>query len=135
MHAPVPLTADLSGGVTIKNLEQSVCITPLIWDGMGFKKRIGPSNNAGSSEGYAYFSTQAAKKTAEFLVLLDIGCNRPKVTKKALSSGQENLGGQCVGQHVFLVIRDVRYYGSALATAEYHGGKKIGHRAEGFIAK
>jgi hypothetical protein len=89
MHAAVPLTADSQGRVTIRNQEQSLCITPLLRDGVQFQKRSGAPSKPGVVEDHAFFSTQITKKSAEFLVLLDIGCKAPKVTTKLTPAGRE----------------------------------------------
>jgi hypothetical protein len=75
--------------VTIRNQEQSLCITPLLRDGVQFQKRSGAPSKPGVVEDHAFFSTQITKKSAEFLVLLDIGCKAPKVTTKLTPAGRE----------------------------------------------
>ncbi len=87
-HAAVPIAAEADGKVTIRNHDQSVCITPLLREGLEFHNRTGAPEKSGTAEGHAFYSSRAAV-SAEFLFLLDIGCKNLVVALRATASGRE----------------------------------------------
>lgn len=86
MHAPVLMTVDNKNAVTIKNVDRSVCIRPLT-QGLTFVKRVGAASKTGTFEDHAAF-TAPLSKSAEFLLLLDVGCKNPAVSLTNTTSGR-----------------------------------------------
>lgn len=80
MHAAAPFTLEANGLITVENQEQSLCITQLLGDGTEFHRRQATATRPGAFEDHAAFVLREAKKSGEFLVLLDIGCKHPKVS-------------------------------------------------------
>jgi hypothetical protein len=89
MHGSAPITPNHEGTIKILNKGQSLCITPLLRDGLRFDKRTDAPSRPGVFEDHGFFATQTAQKSAEFLFLLDIGCNAPSITLRTVSSGKE----------------------------------------------
>jgi hypothetical protein len=79
IHAPVSMTVESPSSVKIAAGGQSVCVRDLNGNAP-FAKWSGPAPKAGVVEDHGAFYLKAAgKTTAEFLVLLDVGCKRPAV--------------------------------------------------------
>ncbi|UMR28359.1 heparinase II/III family protein [Massilia sp. MB5] len=87
MHAAGPLTADAAGKVTITNVDRSVCLTDLS-SGSVFATRSGPPPKAGAVENHGAYVKTTAATSAEFLVVLDVGCKRPAISLSATASGR-----------------------------------------------
>jgi hypothetical protein len=80
LHAPVAMTVESPSSVRIALNGQSVCVRSLYPDA-AFAKWTGPAPRSGVVEDHgAFYLKGAANATAEFLVLLDVGCRRPYVT-------------------------------------------------------
>jgi hypothetical protein len=79
LHAPVTMTVESPSSVRIAVNGQSVCVRSL-YPGAAFAKWTGPAPRAGVAEDHgAFYLKGEANATAEFLVLLDVGCRRPSV--------------------------------------------------------
>ena len=79
LHAPVAMTVESPSAVKIAINGQSVCIRSLNSDAR-FAKWIGPGGKTNVVEDHgAFYLPNDGKSTAEFLVLLDVGCKRPAV--------------------------------------------------------
>ena len=79
VHAPVAMTVENAGSVRIAAGGQSVCLRDLNGNAP-FAKWTGPAPKAGVVEDHgAFYLKTAAGATAEYLVLLDVGCKRPAV--------------------------------------------------------
>jgi hypothetical protein len=79
VHAPVAMTVESPLSVKIAAGGQSVCLRSLN-TGATFAKWSGPAPKSGVSEDHgAFYLKGAGGQTAEFLVLLDVGCKRPAV--------------------------------------------------------
>jgi len=95
LHSAVPmvLSADGKQVVTIKNVDRSVCVRP-VSTGLTFAKRLSPIVNDAQSHG-AYVSPSGT--SAEFLMVLDVGCKNPLITLTPTSSGRTlNVGGMSI---------------------------------------
>lgn len=80
IHTPVVMTVENEQSVKVAAGGQSVCLRSLNKDA-SFAKWIGPGAKANVVEDHgAFYLANDGKSTAEFLVLLDVGCNRPAVT-------------------------------------------------------
>jgi hypothetical protein len=80
LHAPVAMTVESPASVKIAIKGQSVCVRSLN-PSATFAKWTGPAPKKGVVEDHgAFYLKGAANTTAEFLVLLDVGCKRPAVT-------------------------------------------------------
>jgi hypothetical protein len=79
VHTPVIMTVEDSLNVKVAAGSQSVCLRSLNTDA-GFAKWIGPGAKANVIEDNgAFYLKNDGKSSAEFLVLLDVGCKRPEV--------------------------------------------------------
>ena len=95
MHAPAPIIVNADGSVTITNVDRSVCIRS-IPAGVSYKAVVGPPPKAGVVESHGAFYLPAAK-TAEFLILLDVGCKKPAVSLVTTVTGRTlTVGGQAI---------------------------------------
>jgi hypothetical protein len=87
LHAPAPIVAAGASEVSIAANGQSVCVRSL-GAGAAYEKRTGSAPKPGTTEWHGAFTLQGdGKAPAEFLVLLDVGCKRPKVNIAANGSG------------------------------------------------
>ncbi|WP_312515676.1 heparinase II/III family protein [Massilia sp.] len=79
VHTPVIMTVENAQNVKVVAGAQSVCLRSLNTDAE-FAKWIGPGakTNVVEDNG-AFYLKNDGKSTAEFLVLLDVGCKRPEV--------------------------------------------------------
>lgn len=94
MHSVVPFRADSEGNVEIRNNDQSVCVVPLLRDGITFQNRENYLAKASATESHGFFRTKMEKRTGEFLFLVDIGCSKPAVSIRSTVSGKEvSVGG------------------------------------------
>jgi hypothetical protein len=85
VHAPVAMTVENPSSVVIAAGGQSVCLRDLNGNAP-FAKWAGAAPKAGVTEDHgAFYLKNDGKSTAEFLVLLDVGCKRPAV--KVTTSG------------------------------------------------
>jgi hypothetical protein len=77
LHAPAAIVAETSDSVRIAAGGQSLCVRSLNGDAP-FARWSGPAPKAGTVEDHgAFYLQNNGKSTAEFLVLLDVGCKRP----------------------------------------------------------
>jgi hypothetical protein len=80
LHAPATIVADNSSSVRIAAGGQSLCVRSLNGDAP-FARWSGPAPKAGIVEHHgAFYLKNDGRSTAEFLVLLDVGCKRPAVS-------------------------------------------------------
>ncbi|HEU4851061.1 MAG TPA: heparinase II/III family protein [Telluria sp.] len=91
MHAVAPIVSASDGSVSITNVDRKVCIRQLLSDAitpMNYEVRTGPAAKAGGPvETHGAFVTPS-KTSAEFLMLLDVGCKRPNVTMTETSTSR-----------------------------------------------
>ncbi|OON63809.1 heparinase [Massilia sp. KIM] len=79
IHTPVIMTVENSLNVKVVAGAQSVCLRSLNTNA-SFAKWIGPGAKTNVVEDHgAFYLKNDGKSTAEFLVLLDVGCKRPTV--------------------------------------------------------
>lgn len=97
LHAPVAMTVENTGAVKIAANGQSVCVRSLNGNA-SFAKWAGPAPKSGVTEDHgAFYLPNDGKSTAEFLVLLDVGCKRPPVQVAASGSVRTvTVAGQAV---------------------------------------
>jgi hypothetical protein len=98
VHAPGPINANGTAGASISINGQSVCLRSL-GAGATYQARSGPAPKPGTSEGHGAFAVKSdGKGTAEFLVLLDVGCKNPavKITANGNASRTVQVGAQTV---------------------------------------
>jgi hypothetical protein len=97
VHAPVAITVESPLSVRIAAGGQSVCLRSLN-NNATFAKWTGPAAKSGVVEDHgAFYLKGAANTTAEFLVLLDVGCKRPGVGINITSGVRTvTIGGQKV---------------------------------------
>jgi hypothetical protein len=80
VHAPAALAVESPASVRIAINGQSLCLRALN-PGAAFARWTGPAPQPGVVEDHgAFYLKGAANAVSEFLVLLDVGCRRPKVT-------------------------------------------------------
>ena len=84
-HAPVTIAAQADGSAVIVNGDRSLCVRS-ITPGTSMVKRTGPAPLSGFEDHAAF--TRPAATTAEFLVLLDVGCKKPAVSLVTNSSNR-----------------------------------------------
>jgi len=97
IHAPVAMTVENPSSVQIAINGQSVCLRDLNGNAP-FAKWSGPAPKAGVVEDHgAFYLKSDGKSSAEFLVLLDVGCQRPAVkvagtgTNRTVSVGSQTV--------------------------------------------
>jgi hypothetical protein len=96
LHAPVPITAAENGRLRITNVDRSLCIESLGTSPITYKPMTGPAPKAGSFEAHGAYVTAPAK-SAEFLMLLDVGCKNPAVSVTVTASGRTvHIGDQAI---------------------------------------
>ncbi|MDB5745997.1 MAG: heparinase [Massilia sp.] len=97
LHAPVAMTVESPSAVKIAINGQSVCVRSLNADAR-FSRWIGPGAKTNVVEDHgAFYLPNDGKSTAEFLVLLDVGCKRPAVQVSASAAGRTiTVAGQSV---------------------------------------
>lgn len=86
-HAPTLITNSAAGEYKITNGTASVCVRSIGTTPVVFAKWTGTAPLAGTIEDHAAFKLPAAT-SAEFLVLLDVGCRRPAVKLVTTATGQ-----------------------------------------------
>lgn len=80
IHTPVIMTVENAQNVKVVAGGQSVCLRSLNADA-SFAKWIGPGAKTNVVEDHgAFYLKNDGKSTAEFLVLLDVGCKKPAVS-------------------------------------------------------
>jgi hypothetical protein len=80
IHTPVIMTVENAQNVKVVAGSQSVCLRSLN-TAARFAKWIGPGAKVNVIEDHgAFYLNNDGKSTAEFLVLLDVGCKKPVVT-------------------------------------------------------
>lgn len=100
LHAAVAgITNEGNNAVRINSAAQSLCIRPLLSTTeapLTYQSRSGPAPKAGTYEAHGAYVTPA-KTSAEFLVLLDIGCKRPAVSMSQTTTSRTfTIGSQSV---------------------------------------
>ncbi|MBC7861312.1 MAG: DUF4962 domain-containing protein [Burkholderiaceae bacterium] len=95
VHAPSVMVVEAIDAVRINNIDRSLCIKSLT-PGTQFKKWTGPAAQAGKIEDHGAF-TRTSATSAEFLMLLDVGCKKPLTSLTATSSGRNlDIGGYTI---------------------------------------
>jgi hypothetical protein len=80
VHAPAVMKIESPSSVKIDAGRQSVCLRDLNGNAP-FAKWAGPAPKKGVTEDHgAFYLKNDGRSTAEFLVLLDVGCRRPRVS-------------------------------------------------------
>ncbi|HEY1044233.1 MAG TPA: DUF4962 domain-containing protein [Telluria sp.] len=91
LHAAAPIVRASDGSVSITNVDRSVCIRPLLSNTlmpMSYEPRTGPAPKVGMPvETHGAFVTPS-RSSAEFLMLLDVGCKRPAVSMTETSTSR-----------------------------------------------
>eukprot|EP01114_Cavostelium_apophysatum_P007411 TRINITY_DN19505_c0_g1_i1.p1 TRINITY_DN19505_c0_g1~~TRINITY_DN19505_c0_g1_i1.p1 ORF type:complete len:745 (-),score=170.18 TRINITY_DN19505_c0_g1_i1:398-2632(-) len=97
MHTPSIMTIENGQNVKVVAGSQSLCVRSLNTNA-SFAKWIGPGAKANVVEDHGAFYLKAdANATAEYLVLLDVGCKKPTVTMSTSGSTRTvTVGGQTV---------------------------------------
>ncbi|SFL84340.1 DUF4962 domain-containing protein [Rugamonas rubra] len=89
LHAPVAINVSGTGEAKIVNIDQSVCVRPIPnSSGQVYKSIVGPAPKPGSTEFHGAYVKTSALKSAEFLMLLDVGCKHPVVSLTTTSNGR-----------------------------------------------
>lgn len=93
-HTPVVITRGANNSVKIVNGDRSVCIKPIV-DGLTYQERTGAARpNVYEAHG-AYI--RASATTAEFLMLLDVGCKLPTTKLTTTNTGRTlQVGSQMI---------------------------------------
>lgn len=95
-HARAPISQDTAGNISTTSGGYSVCVVP-VSTGSTYQKRVGPTPKPGMVEDHAVFVKNAAATSAEFIVVLDVGCRHPAISLTATSSGRTlTVGAQSV---------------------------------------
>jgi hypothetical protein len=95
-HTLAPIVTKTDGTVSVTNQGKSVCIRP-ISSGQRFEKRNGGLVYAGNTEDHGTFVRTASATSAEFLMLLDVGCKNVPVQLSTTSTGRTlTVGGQTI---------------------------------------
>jgi len=77
LHSYAPLQTGSNGRIVVANKGQSVCLIPVTTSTpMSFEPRTGPPPKAGTVEDHGAFVNKTPLTKAEFVVVLDIGCNK-----------------------------------------------------------
>lgn len=94
-HAVVPITKNADNSSTIVNGTESLCIRPLTTNAV-YATRTGAAPKAGTYEAHAAYTLPSAT-SAEFLMLLDIGCKNPAVSLRDTANGRTlTVSGQTI---------------------------------------
>jgi len=95
VHAPVVMSVGTDGWVAINNVDRSLCIRSVTPDAV-FSKWVGGPVLAGKVEDHGAFIKPAAT-TAEFLMVLDVGCKKPVITYDTSGTSRVlNVGGNTI---------------------------------------
>ena len=95
VHAPSVMTVGAGNAVRIDNIDRSLCIKSLT-PGVGFKKWTGAAPQAGKIEDHGAF-TRPSAISAEFLMLLDVGCKKPTTSLTTSATGRTlTIGGYAI---------------------------------------
>lgn len=87
MHALLSLQAGADGTVRIDNAERKLCIRSLS-PGTAFAARTAPANAAGPVQVHGAFYNVVKSKSAEFVVVLDVGCSNPTLAWSGAGAGR-----------------------------------------------
>jgi hypothetical protein len=94
-HAPVAINSNADGTAKIVNDTESLCVRPLT-SGSTYETRTGPAPKAGTFEAHAAY-TRPSATSAEFLMLLDVGCKKPTVSLVVTAAGRTlTVDGQAI---------------------------------------
>jgi hypothetical protein len=98
VHAPAAMKVESLSSVKVAAGGQSVCLRDLNGNAP-FAKWRGPPPRKGTTEDHgAFYLENDGRSVAEFLVLLDVGCKRPRVTvRQAGPRRMVTVGGQAFG--------------------------------------
>jgi hypothetical protein len=97
LHAPAAIVAETGDSVRIAAGGKSLCVRSLN-GGAPFARWTGPAPKAGTVEDHgAFYLKNDGRSSAEFLVLLDVGCKRPQVSISAATGVRTvKVGSQAV---------------------------------------
>jgi len=88
LHAGGPILKESQTAVKITKVDRTLCISSLGTDGNNYQVRTGPPPKPGTVEDHGAFVKTVAAKTAEFIVLLDVGCKRPVTQLTTTATGK-----------------------------------------------
>ncbi|GGY85043.1 DUF4962 domain-containing protein [Pseudoduganella plicata] len=87
LHTRAPIVAESASALKVTNVDRSLCISSLSTDGTTYKPLTGPAN-PNYAEYHGAWVKGTAATSAEFLVVLDVGCKRPPVSLRRSTSGR-----------------------------------------------
>ena len=97
LHAGGPILKESATAVKITKVDRTLCVSSVGKEGNAYQLRSGPPPKPGTTEDHGAFVSTVAAKNAEFIVLLDVGCKRPKVTLTTNATGQSlTVGAQTI---------------------------------------
>jgi len=88
LHTVAPIVVEASDSVKTTNVDRTLCVRYLGADKTAYQPRSGPPPAPGKTESHGAFVKPAAANSAEFIVLLDVGCKRPNVTLTPTAVGK-----------------------------------------------
>lgn len=88
LHAGGPILKESATAVKISKVDRTLCISSLGTEKNGYQVRSGPPPKPGTTESHGAFVKTGTAKAAEFIVLLDVGCKRPKTTLTSTQTGR-----------------------------------------------
>ncbi|MGK5036639.1 DUF4962 domain-containing protein [Janthinobacterium sp. LB3P118] len=88
LHAGGPILKESATAVKISKVDRTLCISSLGTEKNGYQVRTGPPPKEGTTEDHGAFVKTVTAKSAEFIVLLDVGCKRPKTTLTSTQTGR-----------------------------------------------
>ncbi|MFM9434232.1 hypothetical protein ACFDR9_001286 [Janthinobacterium sp. CG_23.3] len=95
LHAAAPLVVDANNMVKITNIDRTLCVRSVTPNAI-FGKRVGAPSKTGTYEDHGAFALPAAL-TAEFLMVLDIGCKNPLISLTTTATGRRlAIGGAAI---------------------------------------
>lgn len=94
LHAPTAIAMESSKAVKITNIDSTLCISSLPADAEQFVRITAPANPYSKTEDHGAFVKTAASTSAEFLVVLDVGCKRPTISLTTTATGRSLTVGQ-----------------------------------------
>ncbi|WP_229415974.1 heparinase II/III domain-containing protein [Pseudoduganella armeniaca] len=86
-HTLAPIVANSNGTYQVTNQNKTVCVRSLT-SGTRFEKRAGGLVKAGTVEDHGTFVRTASALTAEFIILLDVGCKNTPYSISDTTSGR-----------------------------------------------
>lgn len=93
LHAAGPIAKESATAVKITKVDRTLCITSLGGEANSYQPRSGPPPAPGKTEDHGAFVKTSVAQTGEFIVLLDVGCKRPKTTLTTTATGKQLMVG------------------------------------------